>query len=225
MSNVLQSLSIDCVIFGFEDSDLKVLLIKRSLDPEMGKWSLPGGFVMEEEDLDNAAERVLKELTGVNKVFMEQVKAFGEVKRFPLHRVITIGYYALVKPEIYQLKPGAHASEAKWFCVKDLSNLPFDHELIVKTALICLQQKVRNEPIGFELLPEKFSLTELQQLYEAILSMQLDKRNFRKKLLKMNLLRPLNETQKNVAHRAARLYKFDASIYNRLMKKGFIFEL
>lgn len=225
MNNVLQSISIDCVIFGFEETDLKVLLIKRSLEPEVGKWSLPGGFVMEKEALDNAAERVLTELTGVKEIFLDQVKAFGSVNRFPLHRVITIGYYALIKPEFYQLKPGAHASEAKWFSVKEVSDLPFDHFSILKTALLCLQQKVRYEPIGFELLPEKFSLTELQQLYEAILSTQLDKRNFRKKLLKMNLLKPLNETQKNVAHRAARLYKFDQNTYKKLMKKGFIFEL
>ena len=222
---IINSLSIDCVVFGFEETEFKALLICRAKDPEKGKWALPGGFVLEEEDLDVSAHRILKELTGVERIFLEQLKAFGAVHRFPLRRVITIGYYALIRPTFYNLKAGSVADDAKWFSIKELPSLPFDHNLILETALSNLRRKVRYEPIGFELLPEKFTLTELQLLYEAILNVQLDKRNFRKKLLKMNLLIPLDEIQQGVAHRAARLYQFDQSNYITLKNKGFHFEL
>ncbi|WMJ75221.1 NUDIX domain-containing protein [Cytophagaceae bacterium ABcell3] len=222
---IIPSLSIDCVIFGFENAELKVLLIRRAQEPEFGKWALPGGFVLEDEDLDQSARRILEELTGVSNLYMEQVHTFGELKRFPLRRVITIAYYALVKPEAYQLKPGPLATEVKWCNINTLPELPFDHKDIFDTSLQKLRRKVRYEPIGFELLPEKFTLTEIQQLYEATLLKKLDKRNFRKKLLKMNLLLPLDEIQQNVAHRAARLYSFDPAIYHSLKEKGFHFEI
>jgi hypothetical protein len=187
--------------------------------------SLPGGFVLEDEGLDEAAQRILSGLTGMSRIFMEQVRAFGEVNRYPLRRVITIAYYALVKPEVYKLEPGWLADEAGWVPVKDLPELVFDHEEILENTLNTLRKKVRHEPVGFEMLPDKFSLTELQQLYEAILDLRLDKRNFRKKLMKMSLLVPSGETQQGVAHRAAHLYKFDEKVYKTLQEKGFSFEL
>lgn len=222
---IFKSLSIDCVIFGYEDAELKVLLIRRKKAPEKGSWALPGGFLLEDEDLDVSAQRILHELTGMKKVFMEQVKAFGQVDRYPLHRVVTIAYYALIKPVVYTLKAGSLAIDAQWFSLQNLPKLPFDHKHILEETCHLVRRKVRNEPIGFELLPDKFSLTELQQLYQAILLKELDKRNFRKKLLKMELLVALKETQQGVSHRAARLYKFDQRIYNRLKEKGFTFEL
>ncbi|MFL5731330.1 MAG: NUDIX hydrolase [Cytophagaceae bacterium] len=225
MDKAIKSLSIDCVIFGYEDTELKVLLIKRKKEPEQGMWALPGGFILEDEDLNESAQRILLELTGVKGVFMDQVKTFGEVKRYPLRRVITIVYYALIKSDVYKIKAGALATDAKWFSIKKTPELPFDHPAILAESLTMLQNKLRQEPVGFELLPDKFSLTQLQQLYEAILDTTLDKRNFRKKLLKMKLLIQLSEIQKGVAHRAAKLYKFDPKIYAMLKKKGFVFEL
>jgi ADP-ribose pyrophosphatase YjhB (NUDIX family) len=225
MDKVIKSLSTDCIIFSYEDSELKVLLIKRKSEPKEGSWALPGGFIFEKEDITNSAQRTLLELTGIKDLYMEQVKTYGDVKRYPLRRVITIAYYALINPHVYNIKAGSLASDAKWFPVNKIPKLPFDHTTILSETLEILRKKVRKEPIGFELLPEKLSLTELQQLYEAILSTKLDKRNFRKKLLKMKLLKPLNETQKNVPHRAAKLYKFDPNIYSKLKKKGFIFDL
>lgn len=188
-------------------------------------WALPGGFIRVKENLDDAAKRILGDMTGAKNIYMEQVHTFGDVDRYPIRRVITVTYYALVKPGNYELKPGADASEARWFSIKDMPQLPFDHKKIFTHSLEQLQLKVRREPAGFELLPKKFSLTELQTLYEAILRGELDKRNFRKKLLKMNLLVNLNEKQKGVAHRAATLYKFDPKIYEGMKKKGFSFDL
>lgn len=223
--NIIKNLSVDCVIFGFEKSELKVLLVKLNVEPCKGEWALPGGNVKFDEDLEHAAQRVLEELTGVKNLYMEQVKTFGSVDRFPLFRVITIAFYSLVKPEQYILHPGPKATEAKWFSISEISNLPFDHNEILAQAIRKLQTKVRYEPIGFELLPKKFKLSQLQDLYESILDVKLDKRNFRKKLLSMNLLVQLNETEQDVAHRAARLFKFDKKIYSSLQEKGLNFEL
>lgn len=224
-SEILDSVSIDCVIFGFEGNELQILLIKRNIEPQKGMWALPGGFIKKEEDLRNAAHRILEEMTGAKNIYMDQVHTFGDVDRYPLRRVITITYYALVKPGNYELNPGPDATEAKWFPLSELPPLPFDHKKIFQHSLEQLQLKVRREPVGFELLPKKFSLTELQTLYEAILNTELDKRNFRKKLLKMNVLVNLNEKQKGVAHRAATLYKFDHASYQSMQKKGVNFDL
>lgn len=223
--SILKNLSVDCVIFGFEKSRLEVLLIKLNVDPGKGSWALPGGNIKYNEDLEHAAQRELEELTGVRDLYMEQLGGFGAVDRFPLFRVITIGFYALVKPELYALHPGPKAMEAKWFDVAEIKKMPFDHMQILQFALERLQSRVRYAPVGFELLPEKFKLTQLQELYESILNTKLDKRNFRKKILSMNLLVPLDESEEGVPHRAARLYKFDKNIYDKLTKKGFNFEL
>jgi ADP-ribose pyrophosphatase YjhB (NUDIX family) len=207
--HIIEPLSVDCVIFGFEDARLKVLLIKRSIEPEFGTWALPGGFIRYDESISEASSRILKERTGVEDIYMEQLAAFGEVDRFPLRRVITIVYFALVKPGQYKVNPGNDSSDAQWFELKKLPHLPFDHEKIVTAALARLRRNVKYKPIGFNLLPDKFPLLHLQELYEAIYGIEFDKPNFRRKIMKMNLLVPLNEKQQGVPHRSAQLYKFD----------------
>lgn len=216
--------SVDCVIFGFDGQDLKVLLIKRGAEPYNGKWALPGDLVYPEEDLDAAAKRVLHELAGLPDVYMDQLRAFGKVGRHPMGRVITVAYYSLVKIANYNLESASWAEEATWWPINDLPELAFDHAEILKEAKGQLSDKVKSQPIGFELLPEKFPLTQIQQLYEAVLEVELDKRNFRKKILSMGLLEDLNEMQRNVAHRPAKLYRFDSEKYQALAVEGFSFE-
>lgn len=223
--DIIQNLSTDTVIFGYENYQLKILLIERKNDPCKGMYALPGGFVLKNEELQLAADRVLMEHTGMQNVYLEQVHTFGELDRFPTKRVITIAYFALVKTEDYSLVPGIEVSEANWFPVTQMPELPFDHQRIFEFCLEKLQQRIRVEPVGINLLPSKFSLTEFHKMYEAILQQDLDKRNFRKKLLKMNLLLDLNEKQQNVSHRAAKLYKFDEENYQKLLKKGFNFDM
>lgn len=224
-NQIINHLSVDCVIFGFDDADLKVLLIRRNIEPELGKWALPGGFIRFDEDIEAASERVLEELTGVKGIYMEQLGAFGDVQRFPDHRVITIAFNALVKPGSYNINPGPDATDARWFAIKDMPQTPFDHARIIHSALNSLRRKVKYKPIGFNLLPDKFPLLKLQELYEAVYGTQLDKPNFRRKIMNMNILIPTDEKQKGVPHRSARLYKFDVNRYEKLTEKGFIFEM
>jgi 8-oxo-dGTP diphosphatase len=223
--NTIEALSIDCLIFGFKNSNLDILLVQHGEGISKGKWALPGGWIKYDEGIDEAAIRILKALTGVSNVFLEQLKAFGNVDRYPTRRVITIAYYALVKPEDYTLQPGFTAADARWFRVSDLAALPYDHEKILRQGMDHLKHKLRHEPIGFNLLPKKFTLLQLQELYEALLNKKLDKPNFRRKLINMNLLVPCKEKQTEVSHRAANLYKFDKKIYDKLTEKGFTFEL
>jgi len=219
------AVTVDNVIFGFDKDDLKVLLIKRSEDPYKDQWALPGYFVQENENLDDAAVRVLDELTGLKDVYLEQVSTFGDIKRHPSGRVITVAYYSLVAIHRFSLTPASVASKAEWVKVKDIKELSFDHLEILKSCFQRLKRKVRIEPIGFELLPPKFTLTDLQYLYESILEVTLDKRNFRKKILSMDLLVDLSEVQEGVAHRPARLYKFYESRYRDFLAKGMVFDL
>jgi 8-oxo-dGTP diphosphatase len=224
------ALTVDNVIFGFDEADLKVLLIKRGAEPYRDLWALPGDFMYPEEDLDTAAERVLKELTGLERVYLEQVRTFGSVNRHPLGRVATVAYFSLVKIDRYKLMPASFAQKATWHSVADIPQLAFDHNSILEECFSTLKRRVRVRPIGFELLPPKFTLTELQHLYEAILQPnsldgKLDKRNFRKKILAMEFVVDLNESQANVAHRPARLYEFNRTKYEELISEGFNFEL
>lgn len=220
------SVTVDCVVFGLDaDADLKVMLIERDVEPFAGRWALPGGFVRMDEDLEQAARRELAEETGISKVFLEQLYTFGAVERDPRGRVISVAYYALVNLSEHAVKAATDARNAAWFPVADLPPLAFDHERIVESALQRLKGKVRYQPIGFELLPRKFTLSQLQKLYETVLERELDKRNFRKKVLSLGVLLELNEVQQDVAHRAARLYGFDEDRYRRLVKKGFNFEI
>jgi len=223
-SEIIEDLSIDCIIFGFQGSRLKVLLVKHAGGIIKDRWALPGGFVTYNEDIDSAAYRLLKDLTGVKELYLEQLKAFGTVDRYPTKRVITIAFYALTRPEIYELIPGFTASDAKWFTIDEISDLPYDHDEILDFAWQRLKRKVKYEPIGFNLLPEKFTLLQLQDLYEAILEISLDKPNFRRKIMKMGLLISCDEKQKGVSHRAANLFRFDKEVYDKLKEEGFIFE-
>ena len=219
------AVAVDCVVFGFDDGELKVLLIKRGLEPFKGAWALPGGFVRLDETLDAAARRELAEEAGLTDVYLEQLFTFGDVARDPRERVLSVSYYALVALDRHPPAAATDADAAAWFAVADLPSLAFDHAAIVTAAVQRLRGKVRYQPVGFELLPERFTLSQLQHLYEAVLERELDKRNFRKKLLAMDLLIETDEVEQDVAHRAARLYRFDAERYRRLTKKGFNFEL
>lgn len=217
--------SVENVIFGFDGGDLKVLLIQRGAAPYKSKWALPGDLVYPNEDLDAAAARVLDQLTNLKGVYLEQVRAFGSVDRHPLGRVIAIAYFSLVKVNEFEISPAAAAQKAKWHSLASANELAFDHSEILDACLRQLKIKVRMAPVGFELLPPKFTLSELQNLYEALLETELDKRNFRKKILSMNLLHDLNELQEGVSHRPAKLYQFDKERYRRFLEKGYSFDL
>ena len=219
------ALTVDCVVFGLDDEDLKVLLIQRDLDPYAGKWALPGGFVNVGESVNDAARRELTEETGVSRVFLEQLYTFGEPKRDPREHVVSVAYFALVRLSDHRIQAATDARNAAWFALDDIPKLAFDHQKILKVAHERLRAKVRYQPIGFELLPTKFPLRALQHLYEVVLERELDKRNFRKKILSMDVLEELDEIETDVTHRAARLYRFDKKKYNRLVKEGFHFEI
>jgi ADP-ribose pyrophosphatase YjhB (NUDIX family) len=219
------ALTVDCVVFGFDENELKVLLIQRGLEPFKGRWAFPGGFVRVDETVDDAARRELVEETGLKGIFLEQLYTFGEIDRDPRDRVVSVAYYALVKLSDHRAKAATDAANAEWFPISKVPKLAFDHAEILETALARLKSKVRYEPIGFELLPPKFTLSQLQQLYEAVLESDLDKRNFRKKVLSLDLLVPLKETQMAGRHRPAQLFEFDAEKYEKLKKRGFNFEV
>ncbi len=224
INNSVDGITIDCVIFGFNQENLEVLLIQHAEGESLGKWGLLGGWLQKEESADVAAERILYELTNLDNIYLEQLKAFTDPKRVIEKRVITIGYYTLVNREVYNIKTSKSVVEAKWFKIKEIPDLIFDHNEIFDFSLMQLQNRVRQAPIGFNLLPEKFTLLQLMHLYEEILGIALDKSNFRRKILNMKLLVALDEKQQDVSHRAAKLYKFDATIYEKLTQKGFNFE-
>jgi 8-oxo-dGTP diphosphatase len=218
------ALTVDCVVFGFDEGELKVLLIKRGLAPFKGRWALPGGFVRVDETLEDAARRELAEETGLTGIFLEQLYTFGDVKRDPRERIVSVAYYALVKLALTETRAATDAADARWFPVADPPALAFDHDSILETALTRLRGKLRYQPVGFELLPPKFTLSQLQHLYEAVLGEELDKRNFRKKIESFDLLVPLKEKSTG-SGRPAQLFRFDPAKYERLNKRGFHFEL
>jgi len=218
------ALAVDCAVFGLDES-LKVLLIERGLDPFKGSWALPGGFVEMDESLDQAARRELEEETCLKNVFLEQLYTFSQPDRDPRDRVVSVGYFALVRMSDHRLQAATDANDARWFDVQKLPKLAFDHAKILRMAKERLQAKVRYQPIGFELLSKKFTLRQLQQLYEVVLERELDKRNFRKKILSMGILQELDEMESGVAHRAARLYRFNKTNYQELTRQGFNFEI
>jgi 8-oxo-dGTP diphosphatase len=245
-TSITPNLSVDCVIFGFDFSELKVLLIEREEgdfenSPEVpGVLALPGDHILSNEDLDQAAERVLSELTGLNNIFLEQFQAFGHPNRVnnesdrkwmrfiraePDARVITVAYYSLVKLEEYEPQASSFARRAAWIPVSEIPILAFDHNFIVQRALESLRLKLKNEPVGFELLPKKFTLSQLQRLYEVIIGTEFEKRNFRRKILKHNFLLALEEKQTGVPHKAARLYQFDREGYEKAREETYGFTL
>ncbi len=218
------ALTVDCVVFGFDDGALKVLLIQRGLEPFKDEWALPGGFVRVSETIDEAARRELEEETGLSGVFLEQLYTFGAVDRDPRERVVSVAYYALVKLSDMRTQAATDAADARWFPAAKTPRLAFDHAAILTAALDRLRGKLRWQPVGFELLPPGFTLSQLQHLYETVLGTTLDKRNFRKKVLGLDLLIPLPEKSDSPG-RPAQLFRFDPAKYERLKKRGFHFEL
>jgi 8-oxo-dGTP diphosphatase len=211
------ALSVDCVIFGFDENKLKVLLIRSDLKKYQSKWSLLGDLVKPEEDLDAAAYRILKQRTGLSDLYLEQVHTFGEVGRHPAGRVVTAAYCSLINIQNHRLK--ILDNELHWHDIETVTDLAFDHKRILEMCHSWLQKRVQEHPLGFSLLPSKFSLRDLQNLYEAILNVKLDRRNFRKKFFSMDFLVDIGEEEKNVPHRPGKLYKFDYEKYEKKKKK------
>jgi 8-oxo-dGTP diphosphatase len=218
--------AVDCIIFGYDilEKEIKLLLIKRSFDPAKGKWSLAGGFVNEDESLDDAASRILFNLTGLKNVFMEQSYSYGNVKRDPGARVISTSYFALIKIQDIDNKL-KEKNGAQWCPLSKLPQLIFDHSDMVAKALEELKSQIKVKPVGFELLPEKFTMGQLQELYEAIYQRIMDRRNFSKKMLSMNLLEKLDEKEKGTSKRGSFYYRFIAEKYEIFRKDGFYFDL
>lgn len=219
------AITVDCIIFGFDKSELKVLLTKRAIEPYIGQWAFPGGFIQMQETADDCARRKLKEEAGLQDIFMEQLYTFSALDRDPRERVISIAYYALVRSTDYLLEAGLDIEDVQWFSLNEVNNLAFDHNNILDIAIDRLKGKIRYQPIGFELLPEQFTLPDLHRLYETILQRDIERANFRKKILAMNLLIDHSEKQENRKSREAKLYAFDKERYLSLSKSGFYFEL
>lgn len=219
------AVTVDCVIFGFDKDELKVLLTKRAIEPYLGQWAFPGGFINLEETADSCARRKLAEEAGLKAVFLEQLYTFSAVDRDPRYRVMSIAYYALVRSTDYLLQAGLDIAEVHWFPLSDMPQLAFDHQEILKVAVERLKGKIRYQPLGFELLPEKFTLPELHRLYEVVLQAPIDRGNFRKKILSLDLLIDHSALQKNRPSRGAKIYSFDKEKYESLMQSGFYFEV
>lgn len=213
-SNPTFYVGIDCIIFGFNEGELNLLLLKRNFQPAMGEWSLMGGFVQKNESVDDAAKRVLAELTGLENVYMEQVGSFGEVERDPGERVISIAYYALININEYDRKL-VQQHNAYWVNINELPPLIFDHPQMVEQARELMRQKASTEPIGFNLLPKLFTLSQLQSLYEAICGEQIDKRNFRKRIAVMDYIEKTDKIDKIGSKRGAALYQFNEKAYRK----------
>jgi len=211
------ALSVDCVIFGFDENKLKVLLIRSDLKKYQSKWSLLGDLVGQAEDLDAAAYRILKQRTGLDDVYLEQVQTFGSVNRHPAGRVVTVTYCSLINVRHHKLK--ILDNELHWHDVQSVTDLAFDHQQIFITCYQWLQKRIQEHPLGFNLLPRKFSLRDLQNLYEAILDTKMDRRNFRKKFFAMDFLIDINEMEQDVPHRPGKLYKFNYEKYEKKKKK------
>ena len=219
-------IAVDCIIFGYDilEKEIKLLLSKRIFEPAKGKWSLAGGFVEENESLDDAASRILRKITGLESVYMKQSYAYGEIDRDQGDRVISVSYFALIA--IRDIKADhAKKNGVSWCSLSRLPDLIFDHPVMVKRALTDLQNQIGIHPVGFELLPEKFTLVQLQDLYEAIYQRKVDKRNFRKKILSMGILGKLNEKEKETSKKGAYYYKFNEDSYIRLRQNSFYFNL
>ena len=217
-------LAVDCIIFGFDEEELKILLIKRDFEPEKGKWSLMGGFLHKEETLDIAAIRVLNNLTGIQNIYMEQLYTFSKVDRDPVERTISVAYNALINIKEHNEELIEHYS-AKWFSLNDLPKLIFDHNRMVDHAISRLRYRASTKPIGFELLPQKFTMRQLQKLYEAILGRELDKRNFTSKVQALEILLKLEEKETGSSKKGSFLYTFDKNNYDLKITEGFQFKL
>tara|TARA_B100001750_G_scaffold191533_1_gene161974 strand:+ start:796 stop:1452 length:657 start_codon:yes stop_codon:yes gene_type:complete len=213
--------TVDCAVFGLTEDGLQVLLVQRGAEPFAGAWALPGGFVREGEDLEAAARRELREETGLDDVFLEQLYSFGAPGRDPRGHVVSVAWVALVNARDHAVHAATDARDAAFFPLGEVPELAFDHDVILAAAEERVRGKVRYRPIGFELLPERFTLGDLQHLYEAVIGRPLDKRNFRKKMLALEFLTDTGEREEGVPHRPARLYRFDPEAYARLAREGF----
>jgi 8-oxo-dGTP diphosphatase len=216
--------AVDCIIFGFDNDELKLLIHKRPFEPFFGDWSLFGGFMKPEEGLDDAANRILFELTGLQKIYMEELQSYGNVDRDPAGRVVSVAYYALI-PAHRNSEKFSEQSGATWVNMKEVPDLINDHNDMVNNALRRLRRRTASQPIGFELLPVKFTLPQLQSLYEAIYQTSIDKRNFRKKISAMDVLVKLEEKDKSSSRKGAFLYKFDKKKYEKMVNGGYNFTL
>lgn len=216
------SVTTDCVIFGFDGGKLKVLLVERGLEPYKGRWAFPGGFVKIDESCEEGALRELEEETALKGTYVQQFHTYSDPNRDPRERVITVAFFALVR--IQEVEAGDDANKAQWFVIDEVPQLAFDHDVILRDALKRLRERIHFQPIGFELLPEKFTMRQLQNLYEAILDVHFDRGNFSKKMLHFNILTPLDETIRPTPKREARLYRFNKESYDDLKQKGFRLE-
>ncbi len=217
-------LAVDCIIFGFDNEDLKILLVKRDFEPEKGKWSLMGGFLKKDEILDDTAIRVLNKYTGFQDIYVEQLYAFSEINRDPVERTISVAYYALIDVENHNEELLKNFN-AKWFSVSEVPKLIFDHDKMISHAIRRLRYRTSIKPIGFELLPEKFTMRQLQKLYEAILSKELDKRNFISKINSLDILIKLEDKDMMSSRKGSYLYTFDKEKYEEKLLNDFILNL
>jgi len=217
-------LAVDCIIFGFDNKDLKVLLVKRDFEPEKGKWSLIGGFLKKDESLDDAARRILHTLTGMHNIYMEQLYTFSEVERDPAERTVSTSFYAIIDIKQHDKELVEHHN-AKWFSLSKAPKLIFDHDLMLDKAIKRLRRRTSISPIGFELLPKKFTMKQLQKLYEAILDRKVDKRNFINKIKTMDILVQLNEKDMSTSTKGSYLFMFDEDKYNAKQTKDFYLKI
>jgi len=217
-------LAVDCIIFGFDNEDLKILLIKRDFEPEKGKWSLMGGFLKKEETLDEAAQRVLGNLTGFKEVYLEQLRTYSKIDRDPAERTLSTAYYALIDIAAHNEELIAQYS-AKWFSLKEAPKLIFDHDIMVEQAIARLRRRTKTRPIGFELLPEKFTMRQLKSLYESILDKKLDKRNFINKVNSLDILKKLDEKDMSASRKGSYLFQFDKGKFDKKLEDGFNFKI
>lgn len=218
-------LTVDAVVFGYESGNISVLLVKRKYEPYKDAWALPGGFVLEEENLEQAVERELSEETGVKINYLEQLYTFGDIGRDPRGRVVSMAYFGLVKPNTFKLHASTDAKKAAWYNINKLPKLAFDHKKILKMAIERLQGKITYEPIGFELLDKKFPFSDLEKLYTTLLGRDIDRRNFKKKVTSLKILDELDEKVSKGRGRPGSLFSFNQKRYFQLKKEGIIFEI
>lgn len=219
-------LSVDAVVFGYQYEDgISVLLIKRRLEPFQGMWALPGGFVKTGESLDDAVNRELKDEAGVDVNYLEQLYSFGSPDRDPRQHVVTIAYFGVVRPQDFKIIAQSDAEDVAWFNIKKLPRLAFDHKKIIEVAIKRLRGKIKYEPVGFELLDKEFPFSDLERLYQTLLDRDIDRRNFKKKIMALDLLVELDETIQRDTGRPARLFKFNRKKYFELKEKGYDFDI
>ncbi|MGJ8549568.1 NUDIX hydrolase [Winogradskyella wichelsiae] len=218
-------LSVDAVVFGYEEDHISIVLIKRKYEPFKGQWAIPGGFALNDESLEAAVERELQEETGIKINYLEQLYTFGNPNRDPRGRVVSVAYFGLVRPDAFKIVAATDAEQVQWFSINDLPELAFDHKHILEKAIKRLQDKITYQPIGFELLDKKFPFSDLEKLYATVLGRAIDRRNFRKKIINLDILDELDEKVSKGSGRPANLFQFNPEHYFKRKKEGIIFEI